>query len=181
MVSSAFSARLATVFRTSWGWITLARTERGLFRSTLPSPTRQAALDALPAGSTVVAESTDPLLSRAASLLRDHLAGRPVTFDLPLDLSGIPAFTHAALLACHAVPRGATITYADLARRAGNPKAARAAGQAMRRNPLPLIIPCHRVVGSDGSLTGFAGGERALEMKRELLEVETGPGFDASG
>jgi len=173
--------RLATVFRTSRGWVALARTERGLSRSTLPSSTRQAALEALPAGFALVAESADPLLARAASLLRDHLAGRPVAFDLPLDLAGIPAFTHAALIGCQSIPRGATITYADLARRAGNPRAARAAGQAMRRNPLPLLIPCHRVVGSDGSLTGFAGGERALDMKRELLELESEPRRSASG
>ena len=164
--------RLATVFETPLGWIALARTAAGLRRSTLPLPNREAALAAIPNGATLVPEVADPLLAQAAGFLRDCLDGRPVACDLPLDLSDVPAFTRAALTACRAIPRGATVSYAELARRAGNPKAARAAGQAMRRNPLPLFIPCHRVIGSDGSLTGFAGGEMALCRKQELLDRE---------
>ncbi len=78
-------------------------------------------------------------------------------------------FRREVLLACAAIPRGQVSTYADLARRVGRPAAFRAVGNTMRTNPVPIVIPCHRVIGSDGSLTGFGGG---LDVKRRLLELE---------
>ncbi len=166
------STRVAAVFRLPDGWIGLARTERGLCRSTLPARTRTEALRQLGAVDEVLSPDDDPLLSEAARLIEVYFEGREVSFDLPLDLSRLPAFTCSVLLACHRIPYGSTATYGELGRRVGKPGAARAVGQAMRRNPLPPIIPCHRVIGSDGSLVGFAGGTEALPRKQALLDRE---------
>jgi methylated-DNA-[protein]-cysteine S-methyltransferase len=107
-------------------------------------------------------------LRRAAVQLAAYFAGERRTFDLPLAPRGTP-FQRAVWKAIAAVPAGETISYAELARRAGHPGSARAAGAATGRNPLAIVVPCHRIVGSDGSLTGYAGG---LERKRALLALE---------
>lgn len=101
--------------------------------------------------------------------VREYLAGKRTSFDVDLELAWVTPFRREVLLACAAVPRGQVATYADLARRVGSPKAARAVGNTMRTNPIPIVIPCHRIVGSDGSLTGFGGG---LDVKARLLELE---------
>jgi methylated-DNA-[protein]-cysteine S-methyltransferase len=111
-----------------------------------------------------------PVFARAQAWLDAYFAGGPLGVDLPLAPQGTP-FQRAVWQQIARVPRGETITYAELARRAGNAAAARAAGAATGRNPISLLIPCHRVVGSDGSLTGYAGG---LERKRSLLALEAG-------
>jgi len=97
-----------------------------------------------------------------------YFADGATTFDLPLDLRG-SAFQRAVWVALRAIPPGETITYAELARRIGRPGAARAVGSAVARNPVSIVVPCHRVVGSDGSLTGYAGG---VERKQWLLAHE---------
>ena len=101
--------------------------------------------------------------------VRDYLAGKRTSFDVELELSRVTPFRRDVLLACAAVPRGQVATYAELARRVGSPNAARAVGNTMRTNPIPIVIPCHRIVGSNGSLTGFGGG---LDVKARLLELE---------
>ncbi len=164
--------RLATVLHTARGWVALARTEIGLRRCHHSAATREEAMDSIGPGWTFVEPDADPLLKQAGDLVCAHFAGKRVTFDLPLDLSGLPGFTCRVLLACHRIPPGETRSYGDLAREVGSPGAARAVGQAMRRNPMGLIIPCHRVIGSDGSLTGFAGKSRALDLKASLLQLE---------
>ncbi len=98
-----------------------------------------------------------------------YLAGQPFPPELPLDLSPVPAFTRQVLEACRLIPFGETRSYAALATALGRPRAARAVGQALARNPLPVVIPCHRVVGTNGRLTGFRGG---LAWKRALLAHE---------
>jgi methylated-DNA-[protein]-cysteine S-methyltransferase len=158
--------------QTQRGWVALGRTEAGLRHCVHSMDSRDEALATLRGDWPVVEPDADPLLQRAASLVQAHFAGRRVTFDLPLDLSGIPEFTKRVLLACHRIPPGETRSYTDLAREVGSPLAARAVGQAMRRNPMGLIIPCHRVIGSDGSLVGFAGKSRALALKASLLALE---------
>ena len=110
----------------------------------------------------------DPLLRRAAELLRRYFAGEPVRFELPLDPQGTP-FQRAVWQALRAIPSGATCSYGDIARTLAAPQAMRAVGAAVGRNPLSVIVPCHRVIGSSGSLTGYAGG---LERKRALLALE---------
>ncbi len=110
--------------------------------------------------------------SKVAGLMkqmRDYLAGKRTAFEVDLELSWVTPFQREVLLACFAVPRGQVATYADLARQVGSPNAARAVGNTMRTNPIPIVIPCHRIVGSNGSLTGFGGG---LDMKAQLLQLE---------
>jgi len=104
----------------------------------------------------------------ATTQLREYFAGKRRRFDLPLAPRGTP-FQLKVWRELLKIPYGGTITYAALAHRAGNDRACRAVGAANGRNPLPIIVPCHRVIGTDGSLTGFGGG---LEAKRTLLKLE---------
>jgi methylated-DNA-[protein]-cysteine S-methyltransferase len=100
--------------------------------------------------------------------LDEYFAGRRREFDLPLDLRVAP-FHEAVLHELARVSYGRTETYGSLAAKVGRPKAARAVGTVMNRNPIPIVLPCHRIVGANGSLTGYAGG---LHVKRALLELE---------
>ena len=115
------------------------------------------------------ADSDGPVLDAAALQLREWFAGARTTFDLPLDLDGATPFQRRAWLALAAIPYGTTRSYGEQARRLGAPRAARAVGAANGRNPLPIVLPCHRLVGADGALTGFGGG---LDVKRALLAHE---------
>jgi methylated-DNA-[protein]-cysteine S-methyltransferase len=110
----------------------------------------------------------DELLSRAADQLISHLAGDGAAFDLPLDLQGTP-FQRAVWQALLTIPPGATRSYRQIADGVGAASALRAVGGAVGRNPVSVIVPCHRVIGSDGSMTGYAGG---LARKRALLALE---------
>jgi len=102
--------------------------------------------------------------------LADYFGGRLTGFDLPLAMHGSP-FQLRVWRALVEIPYGETISYGELARRIGRPADPRAVGQANGRNPIAVIVPCHRVIGADGSLTGYGGG---LERKRQLLELEAG-------
>jgi methylated-DNA-[protein]-cysteine S-methyltransferase len=108
------------------------------------------------------------VLAMTRAQLGDYFAGRRRTFDLPLAPQGTD-FQQRVWTALRTIPYGATISYRDLADRIGQPSAMRAVGAANGRNPLPIVVPCHRVIGADGSLTGFGGG---LPTKRFLLELE---------
>jgi len=110
----------------------------------------------------------DELLREARQQLQAYFAGRLKSFDLPLAPNGTE-FQRRVWSALTKIPFGTTISYADLARRVSNAAAVRAVGAANGRNPIPIIVPCHRVIGSDGSLTGFGGG---LSRKRWLLQHE---------
>lgn len=107
-------------------------------------------------------------LAPARRQLEEYFAGTRRVFDLPLDLVGTP-FQQQVWQALCAIPWGQTISYGELARRIGNPAAVRAVGLANGRNPVSIIVPCHRVIGANGSLTGYGGG---LPNKRFLLELE---------
>jgi methylated-DNA-[protein]-cysteine S-methyltransferase len=104
--------------------------------------------------------------------LREYFAGERITFDMPLALEGSP-FERRVWRALQEIPYGETISYGELARRIGQPSAARAVGLANGRNPIAVVVPCHRVIGANGTLTGYGGG---LERKRILLELESGQG-----
>lgn len=111
----------------------------------------------------------DPLLDRVAAALERYFAGRPLALaDVSLAPRGTP-FQRAVWSALCQIPPGARCTYGELASRLGRPQAARAIGAAVGRNPIAILVPCHRVVGADGSLTGYAGG---LPRKAALLELE---------
>ena len=109
-----------------------------------------------------------PVLRAAKSQLTAYFAGRRTTFDLPLAPVGTP-FQRAVWAAISTVPCGETISYGELAARAGAPKSIRAAGAATGRNPWGIVVPCHRIIGANGALTGYAGG---LDRKRALLAYE---------
>ena len=109
-----------------------------------------------------------PLLLQAERELEEYFAGRRTAFSVPLSMHGTP-FQMAVWAALRAIPYGETRSYGELARRIGRPGACRAVGMANHVNPLPILVPCHRVVGADGHLTGYAGG---LDVKKYLLELE---------
>ncbi len=113
-------------------------------------------------------ESQRGPLGEAARQLRAYFLGKRAGFDLPLALAGT-AFQRAVWRQLQQIPYGETISYGELARRVGNPKASRAVGSANGANPLPIVIPCHRVIASDGTLGGFGGG---LPTKQMLLALE---------
>lgn len=107
-------------------------------------------------------------LAWAAAALQDYFAGARRAFDLPLDPSGTP-FQLAVWAALRTIPYGETRSYRDIALQIGRPTALRAVARASAANPLPIVVPCHRVIGADGALRGYAGG---LALKRALLELE---------
>jgi methylated-DNA-[protein]-cysteine S-methyltransferase len=113
----------------------------------------------------------DPGFDDVAAQLREYFAGERTTFDLDLNPDG-SAFERRVWDALLTIPYGETASYAEIAERIGHPGAARAVGRANARNPIAIVVPCHRVIGSDGSLTGYAGG---LDSKRSLLALEAGP------
>ncbi len=113
-------------------------------------------------------KGTSPLLEEAARQLQEYFAGCRREFSLPLAPRGTE-FQRQVWHALEGIPYGETRTYGEIARAIGKPKACRAVGMANHRNPLSILVPCHRVVGADGSLTGYGGG---LEAKQFLLELE---------
>ncbi len=108
-------------------------------------------------------------VERADRQLSEYFEGRREAFELETDLSGVNPFAQEVLTELAQVPFGETTTYGALAARVGRPKAARAIGTVMNRNPIPIVLPCHRVVGANGSLVGYAGG---LPTKEHLLRLE---------
>jgi len=116
-------------------------------------------------------EAENPYLLLARHELRQYFAGKLRTFTVPIDISRWQGFTAQVYSALRAVPYGETITYRELARRAGQPTAARAVGGIMARNPLPIILPCHRVIAANGALTGYSGGA-GIATKTFLLHHE---------
>ena len=121
-------------------------------------------------------EGDNALLRRARAQLDEYFAGARRTFDLPLSPAGTE-FQRDVWTTLATIPYGETISYAQLATRVGRPSAMRAVGAANGRNPLPIVLPCHRVIGADGALTGFGGG---LPTKQFLLKLEGAlpPAFD---
>ena len=144
------------VVDTPIGPLTMEASDRGL--SAIRFPGAQPSGDRDPAA-----------LEAAAAQLREYFAGERTAFDLDLDLVGTP-LQRAVWERLQAIPYGETVTYTELAQAVGRPNAVRAVAAAVGRTPVPVVVPCHRVVGRDGSLTGYAGG---LERKRALLDLES--------
>jgi methylated-DNA-[protein]-cysteine S-methyltransferase len=155
------------VFRTKAGWLALAGSTKGLTAVTLPHPTRQSALDKLPDHQPVAC--SPPQLKDLAGRIADYFTGRQQDFSDVLDLTVATPFQRRVWLATRHIPYGETRSYRQLAASINQPGAARAVGQALARNPLAIIVPCHRVIKADDGLGGFGGG---TEMKRFLLSLE---------
>jgi methylated-DNA-[protein]-cysteine S-methyltransferase len=152
------------------GKLLLAVTERGLCRISYdPEPERETDELARTFGVRVLRAPREVDLVRRE--LNEYFEGRRRDFDVPIDLRGRKGFARDILERLARVPYGEVTTYGTLAKQAGNPRAARAVGMIMNRNPIPIVLPCHRVVGSTGSLVGYGGG---LDRKRLLLDLEAG-------
>ena len=179
MIAAAFATVPAP-----WGLIHVAVTERGVVEVSPWDDTATFA-DGLAYrfGGRVVPDGPDvpdswrPVLQRARAELAEYVAGDRRSFDLPLDLRGLSDWARRVLEGAASVGYGEVITYGQLAALVGRPRAARAVGNAMGRNPIALVIPCHRVVAGDGSVGGYGGStamgrEAAREIKRMLLRLE---------
>lgn len=142
----------------------LLASERGVLRMIAFSSGRRAR------GADPAWRRDDEAFRRIRSQLNEYFEGRRREFDLDMEPLGVTAFQSRVLAALREIPYGETRSYRDIARAVGNPAAVRAVGSANGSNPLPIVIPCHRVIGSNGALTGFGGG---LEAKRLLLELES--------
>jgi len=160
------------IFKTKWGYFGLAGTESGLSRSCLPGESldnvKSRILEALPG-----AEVDKNFLSTLQERIQAYFDGCPAEFgrEIPVVLGGLTTFGVSVLNACRSIKLGHTTTYRGLAKKAGRPAASRAVGSTLARNPLPLIIPCHRVVRTDGGLGGFTapGG---VSLKQKMLDLE---------
>jgi len=157
------SVRACTQFDSPLGRMLLAATDRGLagvwFENQRHGPDTAGWRE----------DAGHPVLVEAVAQLRAYFAGERYTFDLPLDLQAGTPFQQSVWNALRAIPAGGTASYAQLARGLGRERAARAIGAAVGRNPISVIVPCHRVLGTAGGLTGYAGG---LERKTALLRLE---------
>ena len=154
---------VATTYASPLGGILLAATPSALAGLWFEGQKHQPASDAWQR------DRAHPVLVEAMRQLDDYFAGRRTQFDLPLDLQGGTPFQQGVWRALLAIPCGRRTTYGALGATIGAPAAMRAVGAAVGRNPVSIVVPCHRVVGSDGSLTGYAGG---IERKTALLQLE---------
>ena len=160
-------------FNTDIGWVGILGSAKGLRTTTLPQPSAGEALEQL--GDRVMQSTRSPhLFEDLIERLRRYFGGYKVIFHDKLDLSGATPFQCQVWQTSRLIPQGETRSYAWVANQIGKPKAVRAVGQALGRNPLPIIVPCHRVVNSNGQLGGFGGG---LELKRRLLYLEASAGI----
>jgi methylated-DNA-[protein]-cysteine S-methyltransferase len=164
------------IFNTGLGWVGVIGSEDGLKRLTLPQASPEHVWRVFDESSskwrdTVVSEAQADYFGDLPDRIRDYLDGKSVSFADKLDLGQATSFQRQVWKTTQSIPYGQTRSYAWIASRVGMPRASRAVGQAMARNPLPIVIPCHRVVGSDGSLVGFGGG---THLKQRLLRIESG-------
>ncbi len=162
--------RRAILFESRWGWMGVAESGKGIDGIALPQTSKQRVLAVFREQSSdaLVMESSSQLEMAQAQML-DYLAGKRRTFDLSLDLSGGTVFQRQVWRALLRVPYGKLRSYQWVALRVGGRQYARAVGNAVGANPLPIIVPCHRIVAQDATLGGFSGG---LPTKRKLLTLE---------
>ncbi|UCD38372.1 MAG: methylated-DNA--[protein]-cysteine S-methyltransferase [Fidelibacterota bacterium] len=158
-------------FSTRIGQLTVVKSDRGVCYIGLPNAT----LDRVKAWvhKHIPGESLQPAaepFTRERLELQEYAEGRRNTFSFPVDHRNTP-FSLKVLAEVNRIPYGRTATYGNIAERVGHPRAARAVGRAVAANPLSLVIPCHRVVGTNGSLTGYGGG---VDLKKQLLQMESG-------
>ena len=160
------------IFETKWGFFGLAGTESALYRTHLPGPEPEKIesrlLKNLPA-----AQLDKTFFKILQKQIIAYYEGSFVNFstDIPIALDGFQGFSRKVLTACRSITFGRTISYSGLAKKAGRPAASRAVGNALANNPMPLIIPCHRVIRTDGKMGGFSapGG---ISLKKRMLDLE---------
>jgi methylated-DNA-[protein]-cysteine S-methyltransferase len=157
-----------TAMRTPVGRLLVAATEAGLARVSFDANETSFAADLRKRLKMDVIKSADKMAGIVAEL-EAYFAGVRHTLDVPIDLGVMTPFQRKVLMAARRVPAGRVVTYGEIAKRIGRPTASRAVGQALGRNPMPIVIPCHRVVSGGGGLGGYIGG---LEIKRKLLKME---------
>ncbi|MER3425552.1 MAG: cysteine methyltransferase [Nitrospiraceae bacterium] len=163
------------IFETAWGWMGLAASTRGIRAIVLPKASRRAVEDALrkqPAslnGALSVFSHLSPVLREAQTQLLAFIEGNRRDVNVPIDLSSGSPFQRRVWRTIARIPYGRVRSYGWVAARVGGPHYARAVGHALGANPIPIIVPCHRIVAHDGSLGGFSGG---LPIKRKLLALE---------
>ncbi len=150
------------------GELLVAATERGLCRIAYDAQPEQELERLARAFGVRVLRSPKPI-ETARRELDEYFDGKRRTFDLPVDVALLADFNRRVLQELVRVPYGEVVTYGELAARAARPRAARAVGTVMNRNPLPIVLPCHRVIGANGKLVGYGGG---LERKEQLLRLE---------
>ena len=160
----------AMIFHSPWGWMGIAESSKGIQAIVLPKRSKRAVESDLRAQSDGPLQQAESVgLEAARRQLLDYFAGKRNTFDVPLDLSQGTSFQRQVWRTLQRVPYGKLRSYQWIAARVGGPQYARAVGNAVGANPLPIVIPCHRIVAHDASLGGFSGG---LSMKRKLLSLE---------
>lgn len=159
------------VFPSSLGWMSLVADERFVRRLSFGHDTPQEALAGVGGSRETDEEGGD--LGSLVRRLQEYADGNDDDFlDIEVDYSSLTEFQRRVVNLCRRIPFGSSLTYGELAERAGHPRAARAVGNCMRMNRVPLIIPCHRVVGSGGAMRGYSAGE-GIRMKLRLLEMES--------
>ena len=158
----------AAVFETAAGWMGIRASAAGLTCVVLPCETRRAAIEEM---AETPADVPEDRFTDLIARFRAYFTGEKVAFPDPIDIADATQFRQAVWRAARRVPYGETRSYGWLAAAAGKPGGARAAGQAIGANQLAIIVPCHRVIASDGSLGGFYGG---LKLKKFLLDIEAG-------
>jgi O-6-methylguanine DNA methyltransferase len=157
------------LFKSRWGWMGVAESEQGLTAIMLPQTSKAAVTAGLGDGAASEERSTSVTLREARKQLVEYLAGTRTAFDLPLDLSRGTAFQRKVWKTLRAIPYGQLWSYRGLAARVGGVQYARAVGGAVGANPLPIVVPCHRVIAQDSTIGGFSSG---LPAKRRLLALE---------
>ena len=162
--------RQAIIFKSRWGWMGVSETTKGIDAVVFPKPSRQAVLSELRLSAAELLEGRmSSRLRKAQTQLTDYLAGARRSFDLPLDLSRGTSFQQKVWRTLRRVSYSRLRSYQWVAVRVGGRQYARAVGNAVGANPMPIVIPCHRIVAQDASLGGFSGG---LPTKRKLLTLE---------
>lgn len=159
-------------FETPLGLVALAATDSGVVRCDLPGSDPDSLVEEVILRTGLAPVEGGERVEQAADQVSEYLDGERQSFDLELDWQLIGGFYREVLEATCEIPYGETVSYGEVAALAGKPGAARAAGTALSRNPLALIVPCHRVIKADGTTGGFGGGANSIPLKKKLLALE---------
>lgn len=160
-------------FESHLGWVGMLASSKGIRRTTIPQDSKKKCLELLGAERDSFSQDTDVLLDIKEKLLK-YFYGNEVSFNnVLIDIDGASEFSRQTLNVCRSIPFGETRTYRWLAIQVGRPNAFRAVGNVMSKNPLPILIPCHRVIASGGGVGGYASRDARIDIKRSLLDLES--------